>query len=389
MDGKGEISAYVHYPLTIPQMLTSCIAFKEMFHNADPSPFDQQWKESMELVKLVEAWEIGDAIRGSFVIAQLVELKVRDASRSQYRQMVRAFAQMSLFFPDHKVLSMEAFLKTNDVCEKYRSSLLFDPAARAKMIPQCRSLKSNWLRPKEFWDEYYERVRDRPGDHAVNYPREWDTAVRPIIAKLYKEGVICPAYTSAYDIESQAIAAKEPGSNELDLFIYYAFRYKESAMSQIEHPSKWPDIKAECRTFAENEPNARYALLKVFSTPYFWPLMIGYENRGETAFNDSIGRSWHWKFIPKDFSGSERSMHHSVQLSLGKAGIDYNKGQQVRVRRDVILVLGKDEEDLAKLAMHATYSLQGAPWIREVDLWKSFVNVDLEFVENLDKYWVE
>jgi hypothetical protein len=32
------------------------------------------------------------------------------------------------------------------------------------------------------------------------------------------------------------------------------------------------------------------------------------------------------------------------------------------------------------------FALQTKPWFRQVDLWKSFVNVDLELLEGLDRF---
>ena len=64
-------------------------------------------------------------------------------------------------------------------------------------------------------------------------------------------------------------------------------------------------------------------------------------------------------------------------------------GDKVMNRGDVILVMGNDEKDLFKFCTAVTFALQTKPWLREVDLWKSFVNVDLEFIEGLDEHWLE
>lgn len=55
-------------------------------------------------------------------------------------------------------------------------------------------------------------------------------------------------------------------------------------------------------------------------------------------------------------------------------------------RDDLVLVKGVDEADLMKRCTAVTFALQTKPWLREVDLWKSFVNVDLKFLEGLDSY---
>jgi hypothetical protein len=53
------------------------------------------------------------------------------------------------------------------------------------------------------------------------------------------------------------------------------------------------------------------------------------------------------------------------------------------------LVMGENQEDLLRLAVAATFAIVTRPWRLEVDLWKSFVNVDLKFLEELDERWLE
>ncbi len=64
-------------------------------------------------------------------------------------------------------------------------------------------------------------------------------------------------------------------------------------------------------------------------------------------------------------------------------------GKNVAVNCDKVLVMGQDAKSLWCLAMITTYAIQTKPWIFEVDLWKSFVNVDVQFLEGLRKYWIE
>lgn len=63
-------------------------------------------------------------------------------------------------------------------------------------------------------------------------------------------------------------------------------------------------------------------------------------------------------------------------------------GENVLVKRDMYLVVGKDEDELLRMACATTFAIQSRPWRQEVDLWKSFVNVDVEFLEGLDDWWV-
>lgn len=59
------------------------------------------------------------------------------------------------------------------------------------------------------------------------------------------------------------------------------------------------------------------------------------------------------------------------------------------VRRDKFLVMGTDEKDLFRLAAITAYAIEMRPWRLEVDLWKSFVNVDGKFFEGLQDEWLE
>jgi hypothetical protein len=115
--------------------------------------------------------------------------------------------------------------------------------------------------------------------------------------------------------------------------------------------------------------------------------MLGWNNRDNTSFIDGLGRTWDWKFIPKDMPYSEWSIHHQARLRIKP----YAKqlGDRLLVRRDSFLVMGEDEEDLLRLTVAATFAIVTRPWRLEVDLWKSFVNVDLKFLEDLDDRWLE
>ena len=54
---------------------------------------------------------------------------------------------------------------------------------------------------------------------------------------------------------------------------------------------------------------------------------------------------------------------------------------KVVLKSDLFLVMGEDEKDLQKLATAVTFAIQTRPWRLEIDLWKSFVNVDLKFLK--------
>ena len=114
--------------------------------------------------------------------------------------------------------------------------------------------------------------------------------------------------------------------------------------------------------------------------------MVGPENQDNTSFRDLIGRNWMWMFVPKDMPNSEWSIHISGGHRI-KPFKWYMK-DRVICKRDAFLVMGTDEKDLFRLASATTYSIQNRPWRWEVDLWKSWVNVDDNFIQGLDDRWL-
>lgn len=42
-----------------------------------------------------------------------------------------------------------------------------------------------------------------------------------------------------------------------------------------------------------------------------------------------------------------------------------------------------------RLSTIVTFVMQTKPWLREVDLWMSFVNVELDFLQGLDPEWLD
>lgn len=114
--------------------------------------------------------------------------------------------------------------------------------------------------------------------------------------------------------------------------------------------------------------------------------MLGRQNWNEWSFLDGIGRIWTWKFVPKDMPFSEWSIYNSALQRLRSLNKVF--GDRVTVRRDLSMVMGVDEQDLEKYAMGVTYTIRTKPWRQEVDIWRSFVNVDYAFLEKLDDKWL-
>lgn len=69
----------------------------------------------------------------------------------------------------------------------------------------------------------------------------------------------------------------------------------------------------------------------------------------------------------------------------------FNKSfkDKVLIKKDLFLVMGTDEQDLLKYAVATTFAIQTDPWRLEVDLWRSFVNVDIEFLDGLQREWLD
>ena len=147
------------------------------------------------------------------------------------------------------------------------------------------------------------------------------------------------------------------------------------------------ELLERARYFSQKHPQARFAILRLWSAPHFYPLMLGGDNRYHTSFVDLTGRSFEWKFIPKDMPHSEMSME---RIALQRIEPFEDKiGRNVVVKRDLYLVMGADEAELKKMAVATTFVVQTAPWRLEVDLWRSFINVNMEFLDNLDIAWLD
>lgn len=220
---------------------------------------------------------------------------------------------------------------------------------------------------------------------------------------MYRAGIIQPSDTQPHpDVcPGYALAAEEPHRpGKLDFFV----RFERPEGSPVSHPPEWPpvedwpDLLAGARAYAQGgKPGrtARFSLLRLWSAPHFYPLMVGYWNRPHVVFIDPCGRSWEFKLVPKDLEESELSAAHAtssrVQLIVERArkrsGV--NLSEHFVCRGDAVLVMAESEEELFRLSTMVTFAVQTKPWIREVDLWRSFVNVELDFLQGLDPAWLD
>jgi hypothetical protein len=323
--------------------------------------------------------------------------------------MVRAFATMAMFFPGLSVTELVTKFIESDQCDEFRNSLLFDPKQRATTLPDRRGRSSFKYRKAEFWKDWDEILK-KPSYYADIYPFDWSLAIRPIIAQcklanarlkqtanqtstVYRAGVIAPAH---YENDPQVVAGMATANTELhrpdklDLFINYEDQYGTFPTrfpANYAGPNQWPALVPLAQDFANSHPNARFSLLRIWSAPHFYPLMVGLPSRQGISFLDSVGRVWEWKFVPKDMPGSEFSIHNAISRRLELFKEQF--GKHVVSRGDLILVMAEDVEELLKTSTAVTFAIQTRPWFREIDLWKSLVDVDLQFLQDLDTFWLE
>ncbi|KAK7745831.1 hypothetical protein SLS53_002548 [Cytospora paraplurivora] len=312
------------------------------------------------------------------------------------QDITQAFVTMGLFFPGlESTKIVRAFLDSKQG-SGFKDSKVFDTVARARHIPDRRGRASPSERPASFY-EGLETLKQ--GDSWVDgYPWDWSLTVRPIIAKLYRAGIITPSNTEPHPQVCPGLtfaAEEEHRPGKLDMFLRFDRPEGLKYPPEYTPVKNWPDLRSRAREFAEKKPQARFALLRLWSAPHFYPLMIGWWNRPNFTFMDPVGRAWEWKFIPKDFDESEWSTHLGTmkRLSLVFDRAEQHGGADLRrnvvFRGDAILVMAENEEELFRLSTIVTFAMQTKPWLREVDLWKSFVNVGLEFLEGLDPVWLE
>ena len=296
--------------------------------------------------------------------------------------MCEARAMISLFF----LLNFPQ----SELGVELRDSALLNQAERARQQPpDIRTHVSNKHRPITFWQEYDALHLPKEKAYTDSYkklPPQWDLVTRPIVANLYKAGIIENGILN--NPVGQIIARKESGREDLDMFIDYRDRIDDIILPpEMENPPSRESLMTTARLFALAHPKARFALLRLWSAPYFYPLMLGSENRAFNSFADCIGRAWEWKFVPKDMPYSEWSMHHASQLRLEP--FKHLPGKNVVISRNRFMVMASDEAELLQLAIATTFAIQTDPWRLEVDLWRSFVNIDFTFMENMRTEWLE
>jgi hypothetical protein len=377
-----------------------------MFHAVDMEPdAKEKYDEAMRMVKSFEHYEMNDLNRAEFCLLMLDFLNIHPQKEKRAtKDIIRSYAMICPFFPNLEKHSIHNFLASEHGLP-FKNSLLLEQLERAKAVPDRRTYVSNRYMPEEFWKDWL-KILHGPEHPEDAYPLEWAKVVRPILAKrkinyflrviftnssllVYKEGLIAPHHRPISAIDGTAIAATEHNRNKLDLYFDYGVKPEGQIPKGMTDPKDWPDLLSHAQKFTVANPNARFSLLRIWTGEHFYPLMLGHWNREQTSFKDGIGRCWEWKFVPKDMPGSEWSIHYNMEQALGKFRKQLQFGKRVLPRRDIIFVMGCDEEELMRLTIGAVYAVHARPWIREIDLWKSFINVDEKFLKGLDRWWLD
>lgn len=366
--------------------LTHSKIFKNSWHMGDLSPNALRREAHWQIMlSFMDDVVMSDLNRGPFELCKFMELAYQfTEERRIVDDAFMAYASIALFF------DTETFLNT-EKGKIFKNSNLIDPVERAKYVPDRRSYKSNHTMPKSLWEEWdrirKERNRDEHDICDDIIPLEWRKAMRPAIIHLFKAGIIQNSFDGA---DGVAIAAAEPG-RQLDL--YFDWRLN---MEQLQILSPIEDLSHFNRTyllrtahkFQDKHPNACFSALRLWSAPHFYPLMLGWDKRDGCSFLDDRGRVWEFKFIPKDMPYSEWSVHQQLNMRLKP----YRKmlpEDKVIVARDLIWVMGKDRDECRRLSEGVTWAVTTRPWRLEIDFWRSFVGVNLEFLEGLDEKWLE
>ncbi|OJD29348.1 mfs allantoate protein [Diplodia corticola] len=395
--------------------------FKECWHRADLEPGAQErWTEYTRLMSAFDKWDspgrrlrttaqMLERARGTIKLLEDLGIEA-SCHRRIKRDMHRAWTLTSMFFGD------AAAFFNSETGLSFKRSLLLNQEERAKHPPDVRSPHSNKTRPKEHWKEWDGVGKTKEGRRNVieHYPEHWNLVVRPTLAHLYREGVICPSYVRTPKHQSPtkktilhnypilitapnrywptgngpAVSLTEPDRpGKPDVYFDWRLSIQQINLPPtLQDPFSRPPLLDHARGFAKDNPGALFTVLRVWSAPHFFPLMLGHDNRDNTSFADGVGRMWEWKFIPKDMPFSEWSMHQSARQRI-EPYRDSFFGDSVVCRKDMFLVMARDRKECIRLTRAAVWAVNTRPWRLEVDPWKSWFGVGLEFLEGLEERW--
>lgn len=337
-----------------------------------------RYMEHKSMVTAMDKFVMSDINTGPFELCKFMHMApLIQSERRIVDEAFQAYAAIALFYQTEEFLASEHGLP-------FRSSLLFDQEERAKRTPDRRSHVSNPYMPAELWtdrDELLRRNQRSKLDPVYDiYPIEWRKRIRTVVMTLYKAGIIQSAYTP--QVKGVATAAAEP-NRALDFYLDFRAqsRPKFKAVLADPTPLNRDYIVKAANKFAAQHGSARFSALRMWSAPHFYPM----EASGNETFADDSGRYWDWRYMPKDSPLSEWNTHKIVSDIMDQ----YRRiwGNQVRVARDLILVMGKDADECRRLSEGVTWATQTRR-VYEMDFWRSFVNVDAGFLERLHPVWL-
>lgn len=354
--------------------------FLQQWHEADLTPGSKQrWRAMADLLTDAMKIERGLDLSSNTVIDYLkLGLWLRYPS-SKHRLLPRNFSQaLILASLPFGWSSITQAVRPRLTPEKLALlDELTDNNKKAQGEPYARSIQPDEVKADEFFKEAALELKANNRET----PDAWDLKLRPVVAAWFRAGMLCPAYD--HQAYGHMALAREPGKQKPEIFIDY------HGMEMNDSPSpehRKIDLLAHANAFATTHKSSRSSLLRLWSHSHFWPLLLAGANREDMAFADSIGRIWHSRFIPKDMPYSDISMHNMVQERVKQFKKQFTG--KVVFKRDMALVIAENEEDLRWNMAGVIFALQNRPWRFEVDLWKSFVNVDQDFLKGLDEKWL-
>lgn len=141
------------------------------------------------------------------------------------QDIVQAFMTMGLFFPNVEVTSIVQEHLGSREGQAFRDSKILDPEARRQVRPDARTRTSCAYRPRKFWDGWENKVYTGDDLYIDKFPFDWNMAIRPIIAKLYRAGMIGPTCVEPRPDVVPGFATantEQHRPDKLDLFITYS-----------------------------------------------------------------------------------------------------------------------------------------------------------------------
>ncbi len=266
------------------------VVFKKAWHDSDTDPCAQdRWQKYLRV--LYDTDEDLILVRASILLSAQI-LEHVDYHPETHPKMMkdaeRACIAILLF-----TSRADAFFH-GKLGSQHKASLLFNQAERAKHLPDRRGCQSSSYRNKSFYKEFDEVLREADCHNnpttSGDLPLAWDICMRPKIAQCmashhqlllegltdisadFRHGIICAAYGKG--VSGRAFAAKEEG-RPLDLFIDYRDSVPETNAKKLVNPYdiKIESLREDARAFATRNPKARFALLRLWSAPHFYPFV--------------------------------------------------------------------------------------------------------------------